>query len=140
MPTLSTHLATCSGVRLTFTPSASKTSALPQVEDTERPPCLATLAPAAAAINALTVDTLNVCMPSPPVPHVSIKCGLLAICTLLESSRMTLAAAAISSTVSPLIRRAINNPAICAWVSSPAITSRIKDCITVKLKFSPLMT
>src|SRR3989338_4450808 len=48
-PMLSTHCATCSGVRLTFTPSFSSTSALPQVLETERPPCLATCAPAAAA-------------------------------------------------------------------------------------------
>ena len=55
-----TALATCSGNTFTLTPKASSTSALPQVDDTERPPCLATLAPAAAATNALTVDTLKV--------------------------------------------------------------------------------
>ncbi len=60
MPISSTLAATSSAVLLTLTPSASNTSALPQVEDTERPPCLATFAPAAAATKAETVETLKV--------------------------------------------------------------------------------
>src|SRR5690606_17982254 len=40
--------ATCSGAKSMLAPSASSTSALPVLEDTLRPPCLATRAPAAA--------------------------------------------------------------------------------------------
>ena len=47
-PTVSIDRAICSGVRSSFAPSASSTSALPLREDTERLPCLATFAPAAA--------------------------------------------------------------------------------------------
>ena len=106
MPIVFTQSATCSGVKLTLTPSASKTSALPQVDETERPPCLATFAPAAAATKAETVETLKVCMPSPPVPQVSIKCVLSAMFTLVESERITVAAAVISSTVSAFVAAA----------------------------------
>ena len=52
-----------------FAPSASSTSALPDFDDTERLPCLATRAPAAAATNIAAVEMLNVCAASPPVPH-----------------------------------------------------------------------
>ncbi len=54
-----------------LTPSASKRSALPHRLETERLPCLATVTPQAATTSAATVDTLNVCARSPPVPHVS---------------------------------------------------------------------
>src|ERR1700680_2120163 len=55
------------------TPSASRTSAEPQRELAARLPCLATLAPAAEATIAATVEILKVSQPSPPVPQVSIK-------------------------------------------------------------------
>ena len=60
MPISLTSEATFSGVKFTLTPKASNTSALPHLDDTERPPCLATLTPALAATIALKVDTLNV--------------------------------------------------------------------------------
>src|SRR6266436_1521138 len=62
--------ATASG-RSMFTPRASRASAEPLRELTERLPCLATRAPAAAATIAEAVDMLNVPVSSPPVPHVS---------------------------------------------------------------------
>jgi hypothetical protein len=52
-------------------PRASSTSALPDFDDTERLPCLATRAPAAAATNIDAVEMLNVCEASPPVPTMS---------------------------------------------------------------------
>ncbi len=52
-----------------FAPSASSTSALPDFDETLRLPCLATLAPAAAATNIEAVEMLKVCEASPPVPH-----------------------------------------------------------------------
>ena len=54
-----------------LTPSASKRSALPHRLDTDRLPCFATLTPHAATTSAATVETLNVCARSPPVPQVS---------------------------------------------------------------------
>ena len=137
IPISSTHLATCCGVKFTFTASASSTSALPQVDDTERPPCLATFAPAAAATKAEVVDTLNVWMPSPPVPQVSIKWLLSLIATFVERDRITVAAALISSTLSPFWRNAITKPAICAGVSSPLITCCMSMSISAWLKSLP---
>ena len=62
-------------------PSASRTSAEPEADETERLPCFATPAPAAAATSAAAVEMLNVCAPSPPVPAVSTRssrCGCTA--------------------------------------------------------------
>src|SRR5450830_651191 len=57
MPDCAIDWAICSGVRLMSAPSASITSALPEDEETLRPPCLATRAPAAAATNMAVVAT-----------------------------------------------------------------------------------
>ena len=54
-------------------PSDSSTSALPDLLLTLRPPCLLTLAPAAAATNIEQVEMLKVCEPSPPVPTMSTR-------------------------------------------------------------------
>ncbi len=55
----------------TFIPSFSKRSALPDALVTARLPCLTTFAPPAAATREDIVDTLNVFLAEPPVPHVS---------------------------------------------------------------------
>ena len=47
-------------------------SALPDIPDIERLPCLATFPPAAAITNDAAVEMLNVFSLSPPVPHTSI--------------------------------------------------------------------
>ena len=52
--------AMASGDRLMFRPRASSTSALPDLLLTLRPPCLLTLAPAAAATNMEQVEMLKV--------------------------------------------------------------------------------
>ena len=54
------------------TPSASSTSAEPDRDVIARLPCFATGTPAAATTRAAVVEMLNVPLPSPPVPHVSI--------------------------------------------------------------------
>ena len=54
-----------------FTPSASRTSALPHWLETERLPCLAIRMPQAASTIAAAVEILNVPERSPPVPQVS---------------------------------------------------------------------
>ena len=69
---LLTHCTTCSVVKSKLTPATSNKSALPQVLDTERLPCLATCPPAAATTNAQVVEILKVLAPSPPVPQVSM--------------------------------------------------------------------
>ena len=48
-------------------------SAEPLEDDTDRPPCLATLAPAAATTNMLVVEILKVWALSPPVPTMSTR-------------------------------------------------------------------
>ena len=73
MPVASMHSATCFGVSSRLTPSASITSAAPDFDDTPRPPCLATRAPAAAATKIVVVEMLKVLAPSPPVPTTSRK-------------------------------------------------------------------
>ena len=73
-------------------------------------------APAAAATRALAVEILKVPAASPPVPQVSNRCGLRTS-TRMASSRMTWAAAAISSTVSPFMCRPTRKPPICAGLA-----------------------
>ena len=122
--------AMASGDGFSDAPSCSNTSAAPLDEDTERPPCFATCAPAAAATNMDVVEILKVLAPSPPVPTISTKCGSGATGTFTANSRITLAAAAISDTVSTLMRRPTKMPAICSGSTSPRMIWRIKSCIS----------
>ncbi len=73
MPHSMIDCAISAGFSITLAPSASRTSTLPDLDDTERPPCLATRAPAAAATNIAAVEMLNVCAESPPVPTMSTR-------------------------------------------------------------------
>jgi hypothetical protein len=59
-PSSSIESAICAGVRSSRKPSSSRTSALPESDETERLPCLATPAPAAAATSAAAVEMLKV--------------------------------------------------------------------------------
>ena len=63
-----THVSDCR-----LKPKYSKISALPEIPDTERFPCFATLPPAPAITNDAAVEMLNVYRLSPPVPQTSIK-------------------------------------------------------------------
>ena len=108
-----------------FRPKASSTSALPDLLLTLRPPCLLTLAPAAAATNIEQVEILKVCEPSPPVPTMSTKCFLSATWTLVENSRMTCAAAVISPMVSFLTRKPVISAAIMTGDISPLMIKRM---------------
>ena len=56
-----------------LTPSLSRTSAEPHFEVTDLLPCLTTLMPNPARTMAVAVDMFKVCLPSPPVPQVSIE-------------------------------------------------------------------
>src|SRR5258706_695795 len=128
MPTWSIAAPVSSGVRSIGTPSASRTSALPHLEEIERLPCLATETPAAAATKAAAVDRLRLPEPSPPVPAVH-KVGRLAVGGTIAPSRKALAAPTSSSTDSPLTRIAIRSPAICGsghvWSTKLAIAAAI---------------
>jgi len=88
--------------------------ALPDLLDTDRLPCLHA-PPAAATTMALAVEILNVPAESPPVPQVSTRCSPCTG-TCVASSRITPAAAAISSTFHPSFA-GDQKPAICAGVA-----------------------
>ncbi len=111
-------------------PSASSTSALPDFDDTDRPPCLATRAPAAAATNIAAVEMLNVCDASPPVPTMSTRFSQSGTSTRVANSRITCAAAAISPIVSFFTRRPTVSAAIITGVTSPLMILRMIDSIS----------
>ncbi len=113
-----------------LTPRLSSTSALPLLLDTLRPPCLLTLAPAAAATNMEQVEMLKVCEPSPPVPTMSTRWVLSATWTLVENSRITWAAAVISPMVSFFTRRPVISAAIITGDISPPMIMRIRCSIS----------
>ena len=60
MPTSLTQSETWSGDRLMFTPNSDSTSALPDLDETDRLPCFATVNPAPATTKAVVVEILNV--------------------------------------------------------------------------------
>ena len=108
------HFSTRSGSR-SLQPSASSTSAEPDLEDTLLFPCFAMLTPAPDAIRPAQVEMLKVCEESPPVPQVSTSLSalgeILTACFLITEAN-----AAISSSLSPFIRRATSREAVCAGV------------------------
>lgn len=111
-------------------PSDSITSALPLLLLTLRPPCLLTLAPAAAVTNMAQVEMLKVWAPSPPVPTMSTRCFMSAIATLVENSRITWAAAVISPMVSFFTRRPVMKAAMSTGDISPLMMSRMMCSIS----------
>src|SRR4029079_15417866 len=127
-----------SGDASIFTPSSLSTSADPEREEMARLPCLATGTPAPATTKAAQVETLNVPLPSPPVPHVSMAPS--GACTFSTFARMARAAPAISSTVSPRTRSAINRPLTCAGVADPDITSSKASAASSWLRLLPEAT
>ena len=123
-------MATCSGDSMMQAPSASSTSAEPEVDETLRPPCLATRAPAAAATKVDAVEMLKVCELSPPVPTMSTRFERSATTTGVANSRITVAAAAISPMVSFLTRRPVAKAAIITGDISPLMMRRISASIS----------
>ena len=98
-------LALRSGGRSILTPSASKTSAAPDLEEAARFPCFATGTPAAAITREEVVEILKELAPSPPVPTISstsISCS-----SLMQCARMPAAEAVISLIVSPFRESAV---------------------------------
>ena len=130
MPVSSIQRAIAAGVSVSGTPSASSTSALPDLLETLRLPCLLTRAPHAAATNMLQVEMLKVCEPSPPVPTMSTRCVRSATSTLVANSRITCAAAVISPIVSFLTRRPTSTAAIITGDISPLMMRRTSASIS----------
>ena len=103
----------------------SITSALPHRLDTERLPCLATRAPAAAAITHAPVLMLTEPMPSPPVPTMSSVSTPASTGT--ERARSARAMFATSSPVSPWHARTVRQDLTC-WgpcTRLPVMSGRI---------------
>src|SRR5262245_6738020 len=110
------HASTSANGHSTRTPRASKTSALPHLDDIALLPCLATVYPAPDTTKAAAVDTFKLLRPSPPVPQLS-KIRSDFKLSGREASRIASAHPAISLTVSPFARSAIKKPAICDGVA-----------------------
>ncbi len=132
IPASSSARSTTSGPTITFTPIWVRASAAPDLDDRLRLPCLATTTPAPATTKAVAVEMLSVPLPSPPVPTISIAPS--GACTRLHLSRITEAAAAYSSTVSPRVRRVISKPPIWLGVASPS--NRISNAASASARLS----
>ena len=103
----------------------------------ERLPCFATDTPAPATTKALTVEMLNVCAPSPPVPQVSTSDDLGVLHGIARAAeRMARANPTISSVVSPLITNAVSNDPINTGEDSPARISPITAAASVSVRSS----
>src|SRR5689334_21558375 len=136
IPTSCTRRTVASGARLITTPSASSTSAAPHADDAARLPCLATRAPAEAATMAPIVEMFTVRAPSPPVPTRSTSGpGML---SGVARASITSASPPSSPTVSPFIRSATPNPAICVGVAAPSMISFIAHPASSAVSVSPL--
>jgi hypothetical protein len=134
-PTSSTQRPTVAGSTSMRAPSASSTSAAPDRPVDERLPCLATVQPAPAAISAAVEEMLKVGRP-PPVPTTSSRSSR-ATSTCAARSRIVRARPTTSSTVSPFVRSAIRNAAICTSVASPDMISASTAAASSALTSSP---
>ena len=133
IPTSSIHRSTVDKDASIFIPKHFKTSALPDLLETARFPCFATVRPAPATTNATAVEILKVSDPSPPVPQVSMILDLLTL-TFSDFSRITFAAPAISGTVSFFTCRAVKNAASCISLTAPSITWVIASTILLSVR------
>ena len=102
-------------------PRASRTSAEPHWLVTRRLPCLATVAPAAAATSAAAVEMLKVPLASAPVPQVSVNRLRSASVRgmVVAAARMASTKPAISLGCSPRVARELRRAAMSRSVASP---------------------
>src|SRR5947209_4486412 len=139
MPTASSVRPAVSGSISIFTPSAASTSARPERLETERLPCLATGAPAAAATWAAAVEMLTVPRPSPPVPQVSTSpCRWWGMG--MARRRMAAAAPEISATASPFMRRATSSAAFRVSLTCPSMSWPKSSSVSSRVRWSPAVT
>ena len=117
IPTSDAAFSTLSTGMSRWTPRASRTSADPDFDDDALLPCLTTRTPAPAHTSADMVEMLTLDNRSPPVPTMS-RAGA-GTCTARACSTMASARPLSSSTVSPLVRKAMRNPAMTASDTSP---------------------
>ncbi len=103
-------------------------SALPDLLEIERLPCLTTRDPQAAASNPVPVERFRLPEPSPPVPTVSTVGAPSGIAGRSASSRIAVANPRISSAVSPLARRPARKAPASASDISPLASSCMKAC------------
>src|SRR6266516_3455244 len=127
-----------SGERSMRTPSAARTSAAPQREESARLPCLATGTLAPATTKAAQVEMLNEPDASPPVPTTSTASAGASTASIFD--RMVRTAPVISSTVSPRTLSAISNPPICEGVASPDIMRSNACADSSSVSAAPLAT
>ncbi len=119
-------------------PSSTRTSALPELPDAERLPCLATGTPQAATTIAVAVDTLTVAAPSPPVPQVSRSpAGGVSRPQGAIRARTASTAPASSSAVSPLSCKAVRNAAIAASDASPSMITLTAAAVSAAVRSRP---
>ena len=97
------------GPRSMTTPSASRTSADPVADDAAPTSVLAHPRPRPATTSAAIVDTLIERLRSPPVPQVSTTFSCRGTGNGSAWASMDCTRPVISSTVSPLIRKAVMN-------------------------------
>ena len=104
------------------TPRASRTSAEPQREVTARLPCLATLAPAAAATSAAPVEILKVERPTAAgAARIDKLVALFCVRgTGMDARRMTSTKPASSGACSPRVAITVSSAAISTSGTSPA--------------------
>src|SRR5215510_10903030 len=138
MPASWMHVPTWFASRSILTPSACKTSAAPDFEESARFPCLATGTPAPATMNAAQVEMLNEPEASPPVPTTSTAPGGALTPSILL--RIVVTAPVISSTVSPRTRSAIRSPPICDGVASPDIMRSKAAAASSRVRVAPVAT
>ena len=124
MPASARQRSTTAGGAVARTPSASKTSALPERLEIERLPCFATGTPHAATTIAAHDEMLNVPDRSPPVPHVS-NTRLKGREIWTACARIARARPTISSGRSPFMARPTRKAAMWASSARPSITSTI---------------
>ena len=98
-------------------PNSDKTSAAPDLLESDLFPCFATGIPVPEPTNAAALDILSVLAPSPPVPTVSMALAGAFIFIALFLS--IVAPDAIISDVSPLILKPIRKAPIWAFVAVP---------------------
>ena len=118
-------------------PNASRTSAAPHLLLAALFPCLATGTPQEATTNADVVEMLNDPERSPPVPTIS-SASEWSPGSFSPWALISVAEAAISSTVSPFTVRAVRYDDIRVGVHSPLMMQSITPLATSNVRSSPL--
>ncbi len=133
------HRTASSGPSAMGTPRASSTSAAPHSDVTARLPCLATLAPAAAATSAAPDEILKVSGPPPPVPTTSTSSSRSASVrgSGVARSRITCTKPASSGASSPRVASTVSRAAISTSGTPPAKISSSAPAASSRVSAPP---